>query len=84
VVKTATLTLQQWGNSLAVRIPSAVAKSAGLKVGQPVEVSAHDSAVLVTAVGGPKLTLAQKLALFDPDRHGGEVMVASRLGNEAL
>lgn len=26
--KTATLTIQQWGNSLAVRIPAAVARSA--------------------------------------------------------
>jgi antitoxin MazE len=84
VPKCATLTLQQCGNSLAVRIPSAVAKSAGFKVGQPVEVSAQDSAVLVTAVGEPRLTLAQKLALFDPDRHGGEVMASLRVGNEVL
>jgi antitoxin MazE len=60
VAKTATLTVQKWGNSLAVRIPSAVAKSAGFKLGQPVRVSAQDSKVLVTAVGTPKLTLAQK------------------------
>ena len=84
MAKTATLKLQQWGNSLAVRIPSSVAKSVGFKVGQPVEVSAQDSAVLVVAVGEPKLTLAQKLALFDPERHGGEVMATSRIGNEAL
>ncbi|MCI0399984.1 MAG: AbrB/MazE/SpoVT family DNA-binding domain-containing protein [Gammaproteobacteria bacterium] len=84
MAKTATLMLQQWGNSLAVRIPSAVAKSVGFKVGQPVEVSAQDSAVLVTAIGEPKLTLAQKLALFDPDRHGGEVMAIARVGSEVL
>lgn len=84
MAKTATLMLQQWGNSLAVRIPSAVAKSVGFKVGQPVEVSAQDSAVLVTAIGEPKLTLAQKLALFDPDRHGGESMAIARVGSEVL
>jgi antitoxin MazE len=84
VAKTATLTLQQWGNSLAVRIPSAVAKSAGFKVGQPVEVSAQDCAVLVTAIGEPRLTLAQKLALFDPARHGGEAMATGPVGNELL
>lgn len=82
--KVATLTVQQWGNSLAVRIPAAVARSARFKVGQPVEVSAHDSNVLVKAVGKPKLTLAQKLAAFDPALHGGEVMVAAAFGNEAL
>src|SRR5450755_314403 len=58
--KPATLTVQRWGNSLAVRIPAAVAKSARFKVGQPVEVSAQDSYVLVKPVGDPKLNLAQK------------------------
>jgi antitoxin MazE len=66
--KTATLTLQRWGNSLAVRIPPSVARSAGFKVGQPVEVSAQHSAVRVAA----RETLKQKLARFDPERHGGE------------
>jgi len=82
--KTATLTLQRSGNSLAVPIPSSIAKSVGFKVGQPVEVSAQDSAVRVAAAGEPRLTLKQKLALFDPNRHGGEVMAASRAGNEVL
>ena len=84
MAKTATLTVQQWGNSLAVRIPSAVAKAAGFKLGQPVEVSAQDAKVLVTAVGEPRLTLAQKLAAFDPDRHGGELMATARVGNEVF
>lgn len=81
---TATLMLQQWGNSLAVRIPSVVAKSVGFKVGQPVEVSVLDSALLVTAVGKPRLTLAQKLVLFDRELHSGEVMATVRIGGEAL
>lgn len=82
--RTATLTLQQWGNSLAVRIPAAVARSARFKVGQPVEVSVQDSSVLVKPVGEPRLTLAQKLAVFDPVRHGGEAMVAGRVGKEVF
>jgi antitoxin MazE len=82
VAKSATLTVQQWGNSLAVRIPSAVARSARFRVGQPVEVSAQDSGVLVRAIGEPKLTLAQKLAAFDPALHGGEAMATGPVGNE--
>jgi antitoxin MazE len=82
--KAATLRIQRWGNSLAVRIPSAIAKSVGFKVGQPVEVSAQDSALRVAAAGEPRLTLRQKLARFDPERHGGEAMPTHRLGNEAL
>lgn len=82
--KTATLTVQQWGNSLAVRIPAKVARSVRFRVGQPVEVSAQDSSVLVRAVGEPKLSLAQKLASFDPDLHGGEVMPTPRVGREVF
>lgn len=84
MAKSATLTVQQWGNSLAVRIPAAVARSARFRVGQPVEVSAQDSNILVKALGEPKLTLAQKLAAFDPDLHSGEVMATDRVGNEVL
>jgi antitoxin MazE len=84
MAKTATLTLQQWGNSLAVRIPAAIARSARFKVGQPVEVSAQDSNVLVKAIGAPRLTLAQKLAAFDPALHGGETMTTGRVGKEVF
>ena len=82
--KPATLTVQRWGNSLAVRIPAAVAKSARFKVGQPVEVSAQNSHVLVKPVGDPKLNLAQKLAAFDPAIHGGEAMATKPIGKEAM
>jgi antitoxin MazE len=82
--KSATLTLQQWGNSLAVRIPAAVARSARLKVGQPVEVSAQDSNVLVKSLGEIRLTLKQKLAAYDPDLHGKEAMVTTQVGIEVF
>ncbi len=84
MAKNATLTVQRWGNSLAVRIPAAVARSARFRVGQPVEVSAQDSNVLVRPIGRPKLTRAQKLSAFDPALHGGEVMSTRPLGKEAL
>ena len=77
--KSATLTVQQWGNSLAVRIPAAVARSARFRVGQPVEVSAQDSNVLVKAIGEPKLTLAQKLAAFDSALHAADEKTARAL-----
>ena len=84
MAKSATLTVQQWGNSLAVRIPAAVARSARFKVGQPVEVSAQDSNILVKALGEPKLTLAQKLAACDPALHSGEIMATEPVGDEVL
>jgi antitoxin MazE len=84
MTKTAALTVQQWGNSLAVRIPAAVARSARFVVGQPVELSVSEEGVLVRPAGQPKLTLAQRLAAFDPAVHGGEAMAVRPVGREAL
>jgi antitoxin MazE len=84
VTQKASLTVQKWGNSLAVRIPAAVARAAQVKFGQPVEVTAQACDIFVRSLGKPKLTLAQKLAAFDPELHGGEVMLTSRIGREAL
>jgi len=80
----ATLTIQKWGNNLAVRIPAAVARSARLSVGQPVEVSAELGGVRVQTVGAPRLSLAQKLARFDPSQHCAEAMATDLLGAEKL
>lgn len=80
----ADLTIQKWGNNLAVRIPAAVARSARLSVGQPVRVSAEERGVVVHSLGEPRLSLAQKLARFDPGQHGGEAMPTGRIGVEAF
>jgi antitoxin MazE len=44
--KTSTLSLQQWGNSLAVRIPAAVARLAHFSLGQPVELVVENESVV--------------------------------------
>lgn len=82
--KSATLKIQRWGNSLAVRIPSDVARSAKLTAGQPVEVSVQEVGVAIIPIGEREMTLPERLRAFDPDLHGGEAMITSRTGNEAL
>lgn len=85
VVKEApVLTVQRWGNSLAVRIPAALARSARFAVGVPVELSLQGRSVLLSAVGPPQLSLDQKLAAFDPELHGGEAMTTQPVGRETL
>jgi len=51
-------------------------KSRVFASGQPVDLSTQDSTVVIAAGGELRLSLAQMLALFDPDLHGGEVMAA--------
>ena len=76
------LDIKQWGNNLGVRLPAAVAKAANLQVDQRVRVSVKGRQVVITPVAADRLTLQQRLALFDPARHGGEAMAASLEGAE--
>ncbi|MFM0068986.1 AbrB/MazE/SpoVT family DNA-binding domain-containing protein [Paraburkholderia aspalathi] len=68
------LTIQRWGNSLAVRIPAAIARAAQFRPGQEVEVATGELGVTVKPTGSHRLTLAEKLTKFDPAIHGGEAM----------
>ena len=78
----AVLDIKQWGNNLGVRLPAAVAREAHLHVHQRVRVSVQGGNVVITPVAEPPLTLEQRLALYDPARHGGEIMAVEPLGTE--
>ncbi len=78
----AVLDIKQWGNNLGVRIPAAVAREAHLKVDQRVRVSVEGRQVIITPVADTPHTLEERLARFDPARHGGEAMASERVGAE--
>ncbi len=78
----AELDIKQWGNNLGVRLPAAIAKAARLQVDQRVRVTVEGGQVVITPVADDPLTLKERLALYDPSRHGGEVMSAPREGAE--
>jgi antitoxin MazE len=78
----AVLDIKQWGNNLGVRLPAAVARAANLHVNQRVRIVVDDGQVVISPVVDAPLTLAQRLALFDPERHGGEAMVTPMVGAE--
>ncbi len=72
-----TLDIKQWGNNLGVRLPAAIAREAHLHVHQRVRISVVEGLITIAPVANADLTLAQRLANFDPARHGGEVMQTS-------
>lgn len=76
------LTVQKWGNSLAVRIPSQIAKSAHLSVGTPVAMSVHNGVITVMPSGDANLTLNERLELFNIKEHGGEAMMSGAITKE--
>ena len=68
-----TLDIRQWGNNLGVRLPASIAQEAGLKRDQRVKLSVVDKTVIITPAE-TTLSLEQRLANFDPQKHGGEIM----------
>jgi len=77
------LDIKQWGNNLGVRLPAAIAREAHLHAHQRVRISVAEGLITIAPVRDVPLTLEQRLASFDPARHGGEVMAAAhRLGAE--
>ena len=79
----AILDIKQWGNNLGVRLPAAVAREAHLRVDQRVRISVESGQVVISPLTDVHLSLEQRLAAYDPSRHGGEAMVTNeRLGAE--
>lgn len=71
------LDIKQWGNSLGMRLPAAIAREAHLQLHQRVRISVKKGLITITPVSDGELTLAQRLANFDPAKHGSEAMQTS-------
>ncbi|BDD86879.1 AbrB/MazE/SpoVT family DNA-binding domain-containing protein [Desulfofustis limnaeus] len=78
----AILNIKKWGNNLGVRLPAAIARAAGLHVDQSVHITVEGSTIVICPVNEGMNTLEQRLARFDPKKHGGETMQSERLGAE--
>ena len=77
------LDIKHLGNNLGVRIPASIARAARLHADQTVKLTVQDGQVIITPMEDSFPSLAQRLARFDPDRHGGEAMSSNeRLGAE--
>lgn len=73
--------VKTWGNSLALRLPAAAAREAGVTEDTPVTITATPGK-LVIEVPARRMTLQERLARFDPARHGGEVLDLPPVGRE--
>lgn len=80
--KIAHLKVQKWGNSLAVRIPATIARTAHFQIGTIVDLTILEDGVFIRSAGERKLTLEQRLELFDLKKHGGELMAIKPIGLE--
>jgi len=74
----------KWGNSLAVRIPKAVAEDARFEVGDALEIAVGaDGTVQLHRVGAMP-TLAQLVSQITPENRYAEVSLGAEIGMEIV
>ena len=74
--------IQQWGNSLALRIPKAFAEEAGLESGTAVEIQVVDGQIHIVPVTEIHYELDTLLANITPDNRHDEIDTGDSVGNE--
>ena len=74
--------IQRWGNSLAVRIPAAFARSLGLEQDSQVELTMTRSQLVIAPVREPKPKLADLLDRITPANVHREVDAGKPQGHE--
>jgi len=75
-------TIKEWGNGLGMRITAGLARAARIQSGTPVVVEVVDEGLLVRVVGKPRRTLEERLAAYDPHKHGGQFVGDGLVGVE--
>ncbi len=74
--------IQQWGNSLALRIPKAFAQQAKVKKGSSVRFTIEKNRLVVEPVEKTKITLASLLAGVTPENIHPETDWGKPMGKE--
>ncbi len=75
--------VRKWGNSLALRIPKAVAEDSRIQYGSVVEVSVVKGKMIVAPVATPRFSLEQLLARVTKKNRHAEVETGAPVGREA-
>ena len=77
-------TVQKWGNSLAVRIPSALAGQLNVGDGSEVDLEVRDGELVVRPVRRQELSLRDLLKDCKPSQLHGEVDFGEDVGREVV
>ena len=75
--------VQKWGDSLAVRIPSSLAKETRLSSGSSVDLSVRDGKILIQPHAGRGTTLDELLGGITRQNIHPEVETGDAVGREA-
>ena len=65
--------IRRWGNSLAVRIPKALADEVGLTNGSPISITIKNGQIVIRPAQAPRYRLDDLLAQITDDNKHGEI-----------
>jgi antitoxin MazE len=74
--------IQKWGNSLAVRIPKAIAVESNIQRGSEVELTLEEGRVVLTPIEPPEYRLEDLLAAVTDDNLHEEAGTGDAVGGE--
>lgn len=77
-------TIQKWGNSLAIRIPVAIAGQMQVGEGSEVDLELREGELVVRASAQPKLSLNELLKNCKPSQLHGETDFGPDVGRELV
>ncbi len=77
-----TTIVTKWGNSLAVRIPKALAEQVQIQEGTDVTFSISGDSIVITPKKRKKYTLDELLEGMTPDEFHSEIDTGIAVGNE--
>jgi antitoxin MazE len=75
--------IQKWGNSLALRIPKALAAEAGVGEGSAVEIELGEVGLVIRPLPEPTYSLQELVAGITEDNRHEEVDFGPSVGKEA-
>jgi antitoxin MazE len=76
--------IQKWGNSLAVRIPAALANQLKVAAGTPVEITARNGAIVVKPRKRPKYSLREMIKDITPENVHELIDFGPDIGREVI
>ena len=77
-----TTQVKMWGNSLAIRIPSRIARDLGLSSDSQVEITSDGTTATIKRDEQPRLSLEDLVEGITPENIHGEMNWGAPVGNE--
>jgi antitoxin MazE len=76
--------IMKWGNSLAVRIPKAIAEEAKLKAGDPLDIEVAEPGCVRLQRPGKIPSLDELVSQITPENRYPEIPIGPELGKESV